>query len=77
MASARPGAVRAPPGGLGHFLALTMSKGARPHAHMAAYSPRWPPGTGSRSRRDLDSEEESSSLRDRVGVNYPPTTVAS
>eukprot|EP00964_Phaeocystis_antarctica_P035743 scaffold20436_cov66-Phaeocystis_antarctica.AAC.1 len=41
-ASARPGSVRAPPGGLGHFLALVMCPGARPHARMAVYGRRWP-----------------------------------
>ena len=51
LASTRPGAVRAPLGGPGHFLALTISKGAGTHAHIAAYGPRWPPGT----RRDLDA----------------------
>eukprot|EP00964_Phaeocystis_antarctica_P000656 scaffold357_cov66-Phaeocystis_antarctica.AAC.2 len=48
-----------------HFLALTISKGARPHARVAVYGPRWPPGT----RRDLgaisildDSEERNRDL---------------
>ena len=32
---ARPGTVRAPPGGLGHIQALMISTGAGPHAHVA------------------------------------------
>ena len=49
LASARPGAVRAPPGGLGPFQALVISTRARLHAHLASFRPRGPPGT----RRDL------------------------
>ena len=51
LASARPGAVRAPPGGLGHIWALAISKGAGPHAHVARYGRRWRRDT----RRDLDA----------------------
>ena len=49
LASARPGAVRAPPGGLGQFLAIVMSTRAKLHAHIAAYGRRWPSCT----RRNL------------------------
>eukprot|EP00964_Phaeocystis_antarctica_P124873 scaffold88503_cov21-Phaeocystis_antarctica.AAC.1 len=35
------GAARAPPGGLGQTQALTISKGAGPHAHVAPYGRRW------------------------------------
>ena len=51
LESARPGAVRAPPGGLGHIRALAISKGAGPHAHVARYGRRWRRDT----RRDLDA----------------------
>ena len=37
LASARPGAVRAPPGGLGPFQALAISMRARLHAHVARF----------------------------------------
>eukprot|EP00964_Phaeocystis_antarctica_P110093 scaffold74460_cov26-Phaeocystis_antarctica.AAC.1 len=51
LASARPGAARDPPGGLGQTQALTISKGAGPHAHVAPYGRRWRRDT----RRDLDA----------------------
>eukprot|EP00964_Phaeocystis_antarctica_P103865 scaffold69101_cov48-Phaeocystis_antarctica.AAC.1 len=41
LESARPGAVRAPPGGLGHLRVLAISKGAGPHAHLARYGHWW------------------------------------
>ena len=46
LASARPGAVRAPPGGLGPFQALAISTRARLHAHVARFGPRGPPTKG-------------------------------
>ena len=51
LASARLGTVRASPGGLGQIQALTISKGAGPHAHIAPYGRRWRRDT----RRDLDA----------------------
>ena len=40
LASARPGAVCAPPGGLGRFLAIVISTKTKLHAHVASYGPR-------------------------------------
>ena len=51
LASARPGAVRALPGGLGQFLAIAIRKGSKLHAHIAGFGPKWPPGTHEISTR--------------------------
>ena len=45
LPDARPGVVRALPGGSGQTLALIISARARLHAHVAANGRRWPPGT--------------------------------
>ena len=49
LTDARPGVVRAPLGGSGQTLALTIPTGDELHAHVAGYGLRWPSGT----RRDL------------------------
>ena len=49
MPDAPAGVVRAPLGGSGQTLALTIPTGDELHAHVAAYGLRWPSGT----RRDL------------------------
>ena len=74
LPDARPGVVRAPLGGSGQTLALTIPTGDELHAHVAAYGRRWPRSTytisprsrlsrESRSRRDRDGCREATQVR--------------
>ena len=70
-----PGAVRAPTGGSGHFLALQIPTGAGAHACIEGYGLRWPRSTyaiSARSRPELESR----SRRDRAREARPPKAVA-
>ena len=67
----RPGAVRAPTGRSGHFMALQTPTGAGEHACIERYGLMWPRSTYSispRSRPGLESR----SRRDRVCGPRPP-----
>ena len=57
LASARPGAVRAPPDGLGQIEAVTISTRAGPHAYIARCGRIW--------RRDTRRELEAISTLER------------
>ena len=72
----RPGAVRAPTGGSGHFLAPQIYNRAGAHACVVRCGLRWHRGTyaiSARSRPGLESR----SRRDRVRAARPPKAVDS
>ena len=70
----RPGAVRPPTGGSGHFMALQIPTGAGEHACVVRCGLRWPRSTyaiSARSRPGLESR----SRRDRQCTSRPPKAV--
>jgi len=71
----RPGAVRAPTGGSGHFMALQIPTGAGEHARIERYGLMWPRSTYSISARSRPGLEPRS-RRDRVRAARPPKAVA-
>ena len=71
----RPGAVRVPTGGSGHFPALKTSTGAGAHAYIKGYGLMWPRSTYSISARSRPGLEPRS-RRDRVRAARPPKAVA-
>ena len=71
----RPGAVRAPTGGSGHFLALQISPRSEAYPCVVGYGLRWPRVTyaiSARSRPGLASR----SRRDRVRAARSPTALS-